>query len=144
MIQSSLTSILSLFQSGTQQSQEDLFNEATLMILSRATSEDSNIHKVEVQTVQDLVKETTGEEITSRDVRVAANSRLYEEAPLDRYLASASRALSYDQRLQIMNALVRVIKSDQRVTGREVAFFNNVAGAFRITPADVLGLRPQD
>lgn len=144
MIQSSLTSILSLFQSGAQQSQEDLFNEATLMILSRATSEDSNIHKVEVQTVKDLVKETTGEEISSRDVRVAANSRLYEEAPLDRYLTSASRALSYDQRLQIMNALVRVIKSDQRVTNREVAFFNNVAVAFRITPADVLGLRPQD
>ncbi len=140
MIQSSLTSILNLFQFGSQQSQEDLFNEATLMILARATSSDSNINTREVETVQTIVKETTGEEVSSADVRLAANSRLYESAPLDRYLASTSKVLSFDQRLQIMNALVSVIKSDDIISNREIAFFNNVATAFGITPADVLGL----
>ena len=141
MIRSSLTSILNLFQSGSQQSKEDLFNEATLMILARATSSDSNINAREVETVQTIVKQTTGEEVTSADVRLAANSKLYESAPLDRYLASTSRALTFDQRLQIMSALVSVIKSDEVISNREVVFFNNVANAFRITPADVLGLR---
>ena len=141
MIRSSLTSLLSLFQSGTQQSQQDVFNEATLMILARATSTDSNINRAEVSTVQEKVKETTGEEVTAADIRVAANSKLYEEAPLERYLVRTNRILSVEQKLSILNALVSVIKSDQKITNREVVFFNAIATAFGITPADVLGLR---
>ncbi len=141
MIRSSLTSLLSLFQSGTQQSQDDVFNEATLMILSRATSTDSNINRAEVSTVQEKVKETTGEEVSAADVRVAANSKLYEEAPLERYLVRTNRILSIEQKLAILSALVSVIKSDEKITNREVVFFNAIASAFQITPADVLGLR---
>ena len=141
MIQSSLTSLLNLFQRGSSEEQQALFNEATLMILSRATSADSNIHPIEVDTVQEIVKETTGESVSSADIRVAANSSLYERAPMRRYVEEASRILTLDQRLTILNALVEVIKSDQIVTKREVDFFNVVAGACDVTAADVMGLR---
>lgn len=140
MIRSSLNTILRLFQLEEEQSKEDVFNEAVLMTLARATSADSNIKNIEIETVQQNVKATTGEDVSIADVRVAANSHLYETASLERYLASAAKIMSTDQKISILNALISVIQSDERVTSKEIRFFNMVTHALDVTPADVLGL----
>ena len=50
------------------------------------------------------------------------------------------KKIDVTDRLLIANALAEVIKSDERVSSREVTFFNMVAGAFSLTPAEVAGL----
>ena len=54
------------------------------MTLARATASDTNIKSVEVTKVRAVLLERTGEKFTAANVRVAANSRLYEQAPFER------------------------------------------------------------
>ncbi len=110
------------------------------MTLARATNADSNIKNIEIDTVQQFIKETTGEDVAHSDIRVAANSKLFESAPLDSYLVSASKVLTLEQKLSLLRSLIGVIKSDERVTAREIKFFNAVTEALQVTTADVLGL----
>ena len=94
--------------------------------------------------MRDIISRVTGEEVTDADVRVAANSKLYESAPLEKYLASVGRKLDVQDRIDIAEALAEVIVSDERVTSKEIAFFNMVAGAFSLTPAELAGLVQTD
>ena len=128
----------------TEEEKPALRKEATLMTLARATASDTNIKAVEVSTVRDIISRVTGEEVTDADVRVAANSKLYESAPLEKYLASVGRKLDVQDRIDIAEALAEVIVSDERVTSKEIAFFNMVAGAFSLTPAELAGLVQTD
>ena len=128
----------------TEEEKLALRKEATLMTLARATASDTNIKAVEVSTVRDIISRVTGEEVTDADVRVAANSKLYESAPLEKYLASVGRKLDVQDRIDIAEALAEVIVSDERVTSKEIAFFNMVAGAFSLTPAELAGLVQTD
>lgn len=118
----------------------ELFKEALLLALSRATSSDINIAPVEVDTVIDIVKEATGEEVSAADVRVAARSELYETASLDDYLAVVGRKLAPEERSTIVRSLAKVLKSDERISPREIDFFNWVVSALRATPAEISGL----
>ena len=95
MSKSSLSNILKIFGGAkpTDAEKEDLFKEATLMTLARATASDTNIKPVEVETVRLIIERVTGEECSDADVRVAANSKLYETAPLDKYLARVGKIL---------------------------------------------------
>ena len=141
MISSGLNSILKLFQLGsTKQSITDIFNEAVLMTLARATSADTNIKHIELEAVQRIVKETTGEEVSLADVRIAAKSQLFESATLERYLASVAKVLNLKQKTSLLESVVGVIHSDERVSSREIKFFNMVSHAIGITPAELMGL----
>lgn len=137
-----LKNILKIFGGSepTAEEKRELFKEAALMTLARATASDSNIKKVEVETVRQIVERVTGEEVSVADVRVAANSKLFESAPLERYLEDVGRKIEVQDRLHIAQALAEVINSDERVSSREVVFFNMVAGAFQLTPAELAGL----
>lgn len=137
-----LSSILKIFGGGepTEDERNQVFKEALLMTLARASDSDENVSPVEVETVQELVMRVTGEEVSIADVRVAAASKLYEKAPLKSHLAKIARTLTPQQRVLIVESLCEVIKSDVRVTEREVEFFNMVAEALRITPAELAGL----
>ncbi len=137
-----LSSILKIFGGGepTEEERHQVFKEALLMTLARASDSDENVSPVEVETVQELVMRVTGEEVSIADVRVAAASKLYEKAPLKSHLAKIARTLTPQQRVLIVESLCEVIKSDVRVTEREVEFFNMVAEALRITPAELAGL----
>ena len=124
----------------TEEEKQTLFKEAALMTVARATASDANIKPVEVTTVREIIERVTGEDVSDADVRMAANSSLYEKAPLDRYLAQAARTLDVKKRIVIAEALAEVILSDERVSTAEIDFFNMVAGAFQLTPAELAGL----
>lgn len=134
------------FFGGGQPSQEEkqqLFREVLIMTLARATSADTNTAPVEVETVQALIKDEIGESISESDIRVAAASSLFESQPLEKYLAKSGAMLDTEHRVRVVRALAKTIKSDVRISNMEVAFFNMVALALNVTPAELAGLIPE-
>lgn len=146
MILSTLNHILKLLGGGetAPEEREALFKETVLLVLARATDSDANIKPIEIDTVRGIVKKVTSEEVSAADVRVAAHSKIYESAPLDKHLGRVARTLDLAQRVRIAHALAEVIASDARVTSKEVRFFNVVADALALTPASLAGLFPND
>jgi uncharacterized tellurite resistance protein B-like protein len=128
----------------TDEEKAQLFKEVAMMVLARATASDTNIKPVEIETVRLIIERVTGEETTDADVRVAANSQLFEKEPLERYLNRAGRVLDVADRVTIAEALAEVIVSDAKVTTKETNFFNMVASAFHLTPAELAGLVAED
>jgi uncharacterized tellurite resistance protein B-like protein len=120
--------------------QDELFAEALLMTLARASSSDANIHAVEVESIQQIMLRETGTEVSTQDVRKAARTELYESAPLKRYLGSVRRQLRPVDRVRVVTLLADVIKSDTEISVLEVDFFNMVAEALHTTPAQLAGL----
>ena len=123
--------------------QKELFKEALLMTLARASSSDANIHPVEIKTIQGIVQRETGDEVTEQDVRKAARTELYDSAPLDKYLTSVRKQLNPADKVAICHLLAEVIKSDTSVSVLEVDFFNMVANALKPTAAELVGLIPE-
>ncbi len=123
-----------------EEEQQELFQEVLLMVLARASSADTSIQSIEVQTIQDIVERESGNAITEQDVRRAARTELYESTPLDKYLASAGKKLLDRDRVAVVHLLAEVVKSDTEVSVLEIDFFNMVAGALQTTPAEVAGL----
>ena len=137
-----LGGVLKIF-GGSEPSEEEkaeLAKEVMLMVLARATAADTNIKQIEVDSVAQVLKEKTGDDVSSADIRVAANSRIYEKAPLDRYVASSARKLDPSDRLAIADALKSIIHSDDRVSDHEISFFNSIVGALDLTPAQLMGI----
>ncbi len=141
-ISTSLNSIMKIFKGDepTAEEQETLFQEVTLMTLARASASDSNIKAIEVETVRAIIQKVTGTDVSASDVRTAGHSALYESAPLEKYLGSVGGKIDVRKRVQIVEALAEVILSDGHISSREVHFFNMVAGAFQLTPAELAGL----
>lgn len=140
----SFSHVVNFFTGGdTDMSADDqkaLMEEALLLTLSRATSADCNIDSVEVETVRTIMKEVTGSDIAPQDIRVAAISDLYKEASLERYLGKIKNKLSVSDRQTIASSLGRLINVDGNVSPFEVDFFNSVAAALALTPAELAGL----
>ena len=124
----------------TPEEQAQLTKEVMLMTLARATAADTNIKAIEVEKVREVLQSHTGEDFPAADVRVAANSRMYESAPLDKYIASVAKKLNAGDRVEIAQALAEVVNADGRVSDREIEFFNMVADALGLTPAQLMGL----
>ena len=137
-----LSNVLSIFGGSEPdpEKQKELFKEVLLMTLARASSSDSNIQQIEVESIQGILKQETGEEFSVADVRKAARSDLYETVPLRKYLSSASRKLESEDRVTIIQTLAEVIRSDTEVSVLEIDFFNSVAEALKATPAELIGL----
>ncbi len=141
----SLAGVLKIF-GGTDPSPEEqaeLAKEVMLMTLARATAADTNIKAIEVEKVREVLLARTGEDFPAADVRVAANSAIYEKAPLVKYLATSAKKLAAADRLGIAEALADVINADGRVSVREITFFNDVAEALSLTPAQLMGLKEE-
>ena len=137
-----LSNVLSIF-SGSEpdpEAQKELFKEVLLMTLARASSSDSNIQAIEVESIQGILQRETGDDISVADVRKAARSDLYEKVPLRKYLASASKKLASEDRVRVIQTLAEVIKSDTQVSVLEVDFFNSIAEALKASPAELIGL----
>ena len=124
----------------SQDERDELLKEVALMVLARATSADTNIQKVEVEKVQDVLKRVTGVEISIADIRTAANSEIFERKPLKKYLGSVSRSLDAGSRMTILDCLVEVIQSDDRISHFETDYFDMVAEALKAKPSEVAGL----
>ena len=141
-----LNGVLKVF-GGSEPSEAELaqlHKEVMLMALARATSADTNIKDIEVEQVREVLKKRTGEDVSAAEVRVAAQSAIFESAPLDRYLNTSAKQLSWQDRISIAEALAEIIKSDGRISDLEIGFFNDVAGALQLTPAQLMGLTPEE
>lgn len=121
--------------------QNELFKEVLLMTLARAADADINIQNVEVDRIREILQEHTGEKFTKADIRIAARAELYAEANLRKYLSKVNKKLSHRQRGDVISALADVMRSDEEVSALEVDFFNGVADALGVTPAQIAGLR---
>ena len=121
----------------TEEERANLFKEVMLMTLARAAASDTNIKSVEIDKVQEVLQARTGEEIPTSEIRVAANSALFEKVSLDKYLARSGRDLELEERVEIINALREVIGSDDRISEMEQDFFNMVVKALDIPAANL-------
>ena len=119
---------------------EELRTEVMLMTLARAADADINIQTVEVDRIREILKEKTGEEFSSADVRVAARADLYAEANLRKYLATVRKKLHPQDRADVVQALADVFRSDSNVSVLEIDFFNRTVEALNATPAQIAGL----
>ena len=137
-----LNYVLKLFRGSeiSAEHENDLFQEVLLMTLARAADADVSIQHVEVESIQAILKNHTGKDFSSADIRVAAREELYAEATLVKYLRGAPKKLSEAHRVEVVQALTEVFRSDSTVSGLEVDFFNNVVGALNVTPAQIAGL----
>jgi uncharacterized tellurite resistance protein B-like protein len=120
--------------------EKDLYQEVLLMTLARAADADINIQHVEVERIQQILKQHTGRDFSSADIRVAAREELYAEATLVKYLRGVEKKLSELHCSEIVQALADVFRSDSSISALEVDFFNNVVGALNVTPAQIAGL----
>ena len=137
-----LKNVLNIFGGSeiSEDEQNELFKEVLLMTLARAADADINIQSAEVDRIQEIVKQHTGEEVSAADVRVAARAELYAEANLRKYLGKVSNKLTDEQRSEVIHALADVFRSDEDVSPLEVDFFNRTANAIGVTPAQLVGL----
>ncbi|MBW2314113.1 MAG: TerB family tellurite resistance protein [Deltaproteobacteria bacterium] len=117
-----------------------LFREAVLMALARATSADTHIDNIEVETVQTILRDVLGEEISVADIRTAAKSELFEKEPLEKYLSGVARKLDPGDRITILRCLGDVIRCDERISEYETDYFDTVARALEATPSEIAGL----
>ncbi|MEM1403441.1 MAG: TerB family tellurite resistance protein [Pseudomonadota bacterium] len=129
-----------LFGDTSSSDDADLFRELFVLVLARATDADSYTHPVEIASVQAVIREELGEDLSDSEVRTAALSKVYEAAPLQKCLADAAPKLSIAQRQTILRGLVSVMRADDRISSREADFFNMVVSALRLTAADAAGL----
>ncbi len=120
--------------------QDELRKEVLLMTLARAADADINIQTVEVDRIREILKDCTGEDFSSADIRVAARSELYAEANLRKYLGSVRKKLRDQDRADIVKALADVFRSDSDVSVLEIDFFNRTVEALQATPAQIAGL----
>ena len=114
------------------------------MTLARAADADINIQTVEVDRIREILKDHTGEDFSAADIRVAAREELYAEASLRKYLSSVRGKMSAQEKSETVCALADVFRSDASVSVLEVDFFNGVAEALQVTPAELAGLVPGD
>jgi uncharacterized tellurite resistance protein B-like protein len=141
-----LKSVLKIFGGSdiSDDERNELYKEVLLMTLSRAADADINIQAAEVDRIREILKEHTGEDFSSGDIRVAAREELYASASLRKYLASVRDKMANADRVDTIHALADVFRSDQEVSVLEVDFFNGVAEALKVTPAEIAGLTAGD
>jgi uncharacterized tellurite resistance protein B-like protein len=137
-----LKNVLNIFGGAdvSEEHQNELFKEVLLMTLARAADADINIQTVEVERIQEILKQHTGMDFSSADIRVAARAELYAEATLRKYLGSVRKKMSAGNRAEIVQALADVFRSDSNVSVLEIDFFDGVATALQVTPAQIAGL----
>ena len=117
-----------------------LANEVLFRALARMSSADTNIRPVEVETIRNIYLDMTGDEVSISEIRVAAKADLYERQPFKKYLAGVQAQIEGEDKRLIMKALSAVIKADGRISPFEVDFFNEVAEALKLSPADLTDL----
>lgn len=135
-------SLTSLFQSsGSDETSKQLMKEVLILVLARATSADKNVDPSEIAAVQAVLSEVLGESVSTADIKLASQSELFERQTLDRYLNKAARKLNDEDRVLILQCLVRVLRSDDHIREFELDYFDRVANALKATPSEIAGLR---
>jgi uncharacterized tellurite resistance protein B-like protein len=123
----------------SEEDQTKLFEELLFMTLSRASRSDLDISSVEVAQIQKILKEAAGIDASEQEIRTAGMSELYEVAPIEKYVAKASKGLKTSQRRTIVSSLYEVIGADGKVSQTEADFFDNIANAVNLKPIELMG-----
>ena len=123
----------------SEEEQTKLFEELLFMTLSRASRSDLDISSVEVAQIQKILKDAAGIEASEQEIRTAGMSELYEVAPIEKYVAKASKGLQVSQRRTIVSSLYKVIAIDGKVSQTEADFFDNIANAVSLKPIELMG-----
>ena len=134
-----LTNIFGGDQSLSSEEQTKLFEELLFLTLSRASRSDLDISEVEVAKIQQILKRSADIDATEQEIRTAGMSELYEVAPLEKYVAKASKGLTVDQRRTIVHALYEVIGVDGKFSHTEAVFFDMIANAINLKPIEMMG-----
>ena len=137
-----LQSVLNVFggSSTSEKTQDELYKEVLMMTLAEACRADANIHPLEIQAIQQIMRRETGQDLTEADIRVVSRSDTNSSANLRKFLRRARVQLNTENKATILQALVDVIKSDTKINVLEIDFFNRVVDALRMTPAEQHGL----
>jgi len=137
-----LKNVLNIFGGSefSEEAENELFKEVLLMTLARAADADINIQAAEVDRIREILKARTGDDFSSADIRVAARAELYAESTLVKYLNTVSKKMSTAHRIETVQALAEVFRSDQNVSVLEVDFFDKVVESMRVTPSQLAGL----
>lgn len=114
-----------------------LADEVLLRSLARLAYSDTNVDKVEVDTIRRIYKDATGEDVDGSEVRSASRGDLYEATSFDKYLSAVGGKLSDDDKKRIVKAMGEVIRADGRHSPFEVDFFNKAVGALKLSAADL-------
>lgn len=120
-----------------------LRKDVMFMALARATSADTNIQSIEVERVIEVLKRHTDNDYSAADIRVAAQSAIFEKVSLQRYLTASAKKIAWQDRVATVNALIDVIQSDGRTSYMEITYFNDVVTALQLTPAQLVGLEAE-
>ncbi len=141
-----LKNVLNIFGGSdiTEDKQNDLFKEVLLMTLARAADADINIQSIEVERIQEIIKNHTGEDVSAADIRVAARAELYAESELRKYLAKVQSKMKPEHRAETVQSLAEIFKSDHVVSPLEIDFFDRVATSLGVTPSQIAGLHVGD
>ena len=137
-----LKNVLNIFGGSdiSEDKQNELFKEVLLMTLARAADADINIQAIEVERIQQIVKEHTDEDVSAADVRIAARAELYAEAGLRKYLAKVQGKMKPEHRVETVQSLAEIFRSDHVVSPLEIDFFDRVATSLAVTPSQIAGL----
>lgn len=125
----------------SETSSRQLLKEILLLVLARATRADTNIETDELESVQSILTGVLGETISLADIKLAANSEMFERRSLDRSLTKATRKLSDEDRILILKCLAQVFGADNQIRESELDYFDRVANALKATPSEIAGLR---
>ena len=101
---SNFSNVLKIFggSSASEESQDELYKEVLLMTLARTSSSDANIHPAEIETIQQIMRRETSQELTEADIRKAARPERYQSVKLRKYLRSVHRQLKAEDRSKIV------------------------------------------
>lgn len=134
--------IKSVFTGGkiSKKDEDQLFREVMFMVLTRASAADLHIGAVEVELIIEILKDALGIEFSEADIRIASSSSLYKTASLEKYIKKCAKGLSAERRMEVINALARLFKSDGTTGALETDFFNSIGEALGLTPAQLYGL----
>jgi uncharacterized tellurite resistance protein B-like protein len=125
----------------SESNSRQLFKEILLLVLARATRADTNIEADELTSVQSILNEVLGETISIADIKLAATSEMFERRSLDRSLTKATRKLTDEDRILILQCLAQVFRADNQIRESELDYFDRVANALKATPSEIAGLR---
>jgi len=126
--------------STSEKTQDEFYKEVLMMTLAEASRADANVHPLEIETIQQIMRRETDQDLTEADIRVASRLDVYGSANLRKYLRRARVQLNAENKATILQALIDVIKSDTKVNVLEIDFFNRVIKALRMSPAEQQGL----
>ena len=130
-----LGSVLKSFggSSDVEEIQEDVYEKVLLTTLAQASKADANIHPLEIETIQQIMRRETGQDLTEADIRKASRTDINGSANLRKYLRGVQGQLNAENKTAILRAMVEI-------SGLEIDYFNRVVDALRMTPAEQFGL----